>query len=140
MFLIAGSGLNPGDKCMVYHCDMEKAKDSINNVYNRFNSLIGPRRRRRVLDQTVWRNQKVFGGILFVSPNRGEKFFENSMTDCVPFSENFPQVALGGMYCFQPIGRSAVLEEEEEGQREEERFNMQAFNAVQLVMSYKEKP
>ncbi|XP_024007419.1 F-box/LRR-repeat protein At5g63520 [Eutrema salsugineum] len=139
MFIVAGTGINPGDACMFYHSDMETAKGSSTNVYNRFNSLAEPPP-RQVLGQLISANQanreKVFGGILFGSSNRGEKYFGNSMTDCMPFLKNFPQVPFGGTFCFEPIGRSPVLEDEE-WPSQENRFNMQAFNTVHLLMSYK---
>lgn len=139
MFIVGGSDINPGDSCMFYHSDKEIAEYSSNNVYNRFNSLIEPPP-RRALGQLISSNQthreKVFGGILFASSNRGEKFFGNAITDCLPFCDNFPEVPLGGTFCSEPIGRSPVLEEEE-WHCEEERFNMQVVNAVHLVMSYK---
>ena len=140
MFSVAGTGINPGDICMFYHSDMDSAMGSSNDVYNRFHHLVEPPPRQaygQLVSSSRTNREKVFGGFMFASSNRGDKYFGNSVTDCMPFYENFPGVPFTGTSCFEPIGRSPVLEEEEEWQSDENRFNMQAFNTIHLIMSYK---
>ncbi|KAJ0231293.1 hypothetical protein HA466_0299590 [Hirschfeldia incana] len=140
MFSVAGTGINPGDICMFYHSDMDSAMGSSNDIYNRFHHLVEPPPRRaygQLVSSSRANRETVFGGFMFASSNRGDKYFGNSITDCMPFYENFPGVPFTGTFCFEPIGRSPILEEEEEWQSDENRFNMQAFNTIHLVMSYK---
>ncbi|KAL0862967.1 hypothetical protein Bca101_042085 [Brassica carinata] len=140
MFSVAGTGINPGDICMFYHSDMDSAMASSNDIYNRFHHLVEPPPRGaygQLASSSRANREEVFGGFMFASSNRGDKYFGNSITDCMPFYENFPGVPFTGTFCFEPIGRSPVLDEEEELQSDENRFNMQAFNTIHLVMSYK---
>ncbi|XP_010519504.1 PREDICTED: F-box/LRR-repeat protein At5g63520-like [Tarenaya hassleriana] len=125
MFVVAGTGIKPGDTFLLYHSDSDTARSSCVNVFNEFNRIANP------ISMSMNPNLEVFGGMIFACSNRGENFFGEPKVDSMPLRENFPRAPLCGTFCLAPFARRAVL-----GKENVERCSVPVFSAVYLAMTF----
>ncbi|XP_015578702.1 F-box/LRR-repeat protein At5g63520 isoform X2 [Ricinus communis] len=144
-FVINGVGIRPGDYFLFYHSDSGTASSSCSDAYRDLATLKSESTHKNCNNplkevtgsssSSSGKEKEVFGGLIFSCYLRGEIFHPN--VDSSPIHENFPGVALAGMYCNGEIGRgssSSISQEDDE--ENSARCCLHYHSAVYLVLSY----
>ncbi|KAK9995351.1 hypothetical protein SO802_020037 [Lithocarpus litseifolius] len=145
-FVVDGVGIKPGDSFLFYHSDSETASSSCANVFEDLEALKTGSHDKDHRDAIgVADNgpkKEVFGGLIFSCHLRGESYFGRPNVDSDPFSLNFPNVPLAGLFCTEEIGRdSPGSSAQKEGQEPSfGRCCLHVYSTVYLVMSYVPPP
>lgn len=145
-FVVDGIGIKPGDSFLFYHSDSETASSSCANVFEDLEALKtgsnGKDHRDVIGVADNGPKKEVFGGFIFSCHLRGESYFGRPNVDSDPFSLNFPNVPLAGLFCTEEIGRdSPGSSAQREGQEPSfGRCCLHVYSTVYLVMSYVPPP
>lgn len=140
--VVAGVGIKPGDAFLFYHSDSITATSSSDNIHEEFEDLKADSNCTilgHVGDQSD--QTEVFGGFIFSCYSLGGTYFGCPNLNTAPFSLNFPNVPLAGVFCGEAIGRdssylSSEGEEEDEKDPSFGRCCLHVYSTVYLAMSY----
>ncbi|CAN1318231.1 F-box/LRR-repeat protein At5g63520, partial [Linum perenne] len=109
--VIKGNGIKKGDTLLLYHSDSETASATSQRVDDQLlsNFLGGGHQKKKKKTKMVGEKVQVFGGLVFSSYDRKQRFPGSECLDVSPFISNFPGVPVAGFFCIGEIARGPIL-------------------------------
>ncbi|CAN1797063.1 F-box/LRR-repeat protein At5g63520, partial [Linum perenne] len=109
--VIKGNGIKKGDTLLLYHSDSETASATSQRVDDQLlsNFLGGGHQKKKKKKKMVGEKVQVFGGLVFSSYDRKQRFPGSECLDVSPFISNFPGVPVAGFFCIGEIARGPIL-------------------------------